>query len=286
MTDRLDEREQARRVEGRFTGARGVEIYWQGRLPAGEPTGVLLVVHGLGEHSGRYGNVEDAVLPDGWAVYGLDHRGHGRSGGRRTHLVRYDDWLADLDAFRRQVVARHDGLPVVMLGHSMGGQIALAYALEHQDTLSGLVLSAPALRNNSLPKATAAVLRSLALVAPTLRPAGIDTTKISKDPEVVAAYQADPLVHHGRPTLGLSSALFAQFDVLPERARELRIPVLMQHGDLDELVDPAGMRLLESTCGSPDRTVHWYEGLWHEIYNEPERDRPLSDLRKWLAAHR
>ena len=273
-------------AEGRLPGVGGVELFWQGVLPEGTPTGVLLVCHGLGEHFGRYANVSDALTPDGWAVYGPDHRGHGRSGGRRAHLDRYDDWLTDFDTFRRHVVDRHPGLPVFLLGHSMGGQIALAYALDHQDDLAGLVLSAPALASNAVPRAAVPVLRLLAKVAPTLRPAGIDGTKVSKDPAVVAAYRADPLVHQGNPTLGLSSALFAQFEVLPERARALRLPLLLQHGTADELTDPAGSRLLESTSGSPDQTVRWYEGLWHEIYNEPERERPLSDLREWLAAHR
>lgn len=278
--------DQPEHVEGRLGGARGVELFWQGWLPAEPPTGVLLIAHGLGEHAGRYGNVVDVLVPDGWAVYGLDHRGHGRSSGRRAHVDTYADWLADFDAFRRVVVARHEGLPVFLLGHSMGGQIALAYALDHQDDLRGLVLSAPALASDQVPKAALPVLKLLAKVAPTLRPAGIDTTKISKDPAVVAAYHADPLVHGGKPSLGLSFALVNQFGVLPERARELRLPLLLQHGSLDELTDPAGTRLLEETSGSPDQTVHWYEGFWHEIYNEPEREVPLKDLREWLAAHR
>jgi acylglycerol lipase len=271
--------------EGRLPGVGGVELFWQGWLPAGDPRGVVLLCHGLGEHAGRYGNVVDALVPEGWAVYGVDHRGHGRSGGRRAHLRRYAHWLADYDEFRHAVVARHPGLPVFLLGHSMGGQIALAYALEHQADLAGLVLSAPALANNTVPKAAVRALRAVGKVAPTLRPAGIDASKISKDPAVYAAYQADPLVHHGRPTLGLSSALVGQFQVLPERARDLRLPVLMQHGALDAIVDPSGFRRLEAACGSPDLTVRWYEGLWHEIYNEPERDVPLGDLRDWLAAH-
>jgi acylglycerol lipase len=278
--------DQQERVEGRLTGARDVELYWQGWLPAGPATGVVLLCHGLGEHSGRYGNVVDALVPDGWAVYGLDHRGHGLSGGRRAHLDDYADWLADYDTFRRAVVARHPGLPVFLLGHSMGGQIALAYALDHQDDLAGLVLSAPALASNAVPKQLVPLLMGLSRVARTLRPAGIDGTKVSKDPAVVAAYQADPLVYQGNPTLGLSASLFRQFGPLVERARGLRIPLLLQHGSADVLTDPAGTRALEAAHGSPDATVHWYEGLWHEIYNEPERDRPLSDLRDWLAAHR
>jgi alpha-beta hydrolase superfamily lysophospholipase len=277
---------QVQRVEGRLVGARDIELFWQGWLGRAEPTGVLLVVHGLGEHSGRYGTVVDALVPDGWAVYGFDHRGHGRSGGRRAHVESYDDWLADLDAFRRLVVARHPGLPVFLLGHSMGGQIALAYALDHQDELRGLVLSAPALENSSVPRAARPVLRALAAVAPRLRAKVVDVNKISKDPAVVAAYHADPLVHHGHPTLGLSLALLNRFAVLPERARELRLPLLLLHGTADELTDPAGSLLLERTSGSPDQTVRWYEGLWHEVFNEPERERPLADLRQWLAAHR
>lgn len=279
---------QVQQVEGRLAGARGVELFWQGWLPRGdvETTGVLLICHGLGEHGGRYRNVVDAVLPDGWAVYALDHRGHGRSGGRRAHLDDYADWLGDFDAFRRVVTARHPGLPVFLLGHSMGGQIALAYALDHQDALAGLVLSAPALASDAVPAAAVPVLTALAKVMPTLRPAGIDVTKVSKDPAVVAAYRADPLNHHGKPTLGLAARLYGAFDTLPERARALRLPLLLQHGTADALTDPAGTRLLESTNGSPDVTVRWYDGLWHEIYNEPERDLPLADLRDWLAAHR
>lgn len=275
----------AQHVEGRFTGARDVELYWRGTVPPA-PAGVLLVSHGLGEHSGRYRNVVEALLPDGWAVYGLDHRGHGLSGGRRAHLNAYADWIADLHSFRGLVTDCHPDLPLFLLGHSLGGQIALAYALDHPDGLRGLVLSAPALASNAVPRAAVPVLRALGRVAPTLRPAGIDATKVSKDPAVYAAYQADPLVHHGNPTLGLSAAVYAQFDVLPERARGLRLPLLLQHGLADELTDPAGSRTLERTSGSPDQTVRYYAGLWHEIYNEPERDGPLGDLREWLAARR
>jgi acylglycerol lipase len=272
-------------VQGRLDGARGARLFWQGWLPEASPRGLLLICHGLGEHSGRYRTVVDTVLPDGWTVYGLDLRGHGRSTGRRAHLESYADWLADLDTFRLLVAARHPGLPVMLLGHSMGGQIALAYALEQQAELAGLVLSAPALASNAVPRAAVGVLTRLAKLAPTLRPAGIDPAKISKDPAVVSDYRVDPLVHHGNPTLGLSAALVARFEELPRRASGIRLPVLLQHGLLDQLTDPAGSRRLAAAIGSADLTVHWYEGLWHEIYHEPERAAPLTDLRTWLAAH-
>ena len=273
-------------VQGRLPGVGGAELFWQGWLPAGEPTGVLLLSHGIGEHSGRYGTVVDTLLPDGWAVYGLDHRGHGRSGGTRVHVRRYDDLLQDFETFRREVVSRHPRLPVFLLGHSLGGQVALAYALRHQNRLTGLVLSAPALASDAVPAALVRVLSVVSRVLPTVRPVGIDTSAISSDPAVVDDYHADPLVHHGKPTLALGAAVYAQMDSLPARSADLRLPLLVQHGTADRLTDPAGTRKLDGASGSPDTTVRWYEGLWHEIYHEPGREAPLTDLRQWLAEHR
>jgi len=275
-----------RHVDGRLDGAGGVELYWQGWLPPGDATGVLLLCHGLGEHSGRYGNVVEALVPDGWAVYGVDHRGHGRSTGRRAHVRRYGDWLADYDAFRRLVAGRHPALPAFLLGHSMGGQIARAYALDHHDDLRGLVLSAPALTSGTVPRAAVAALSVLGRAAPTLRRGVVDLDRISKDTAVLAAYRSDALVHQGHPTLGLSLALATRMPLLLARARELHLPVLIMHGTADAVCEPAGSRALEAACGSPDMTVRWYDDLWHEIFNEPERDRPLADLREWLDARR
>ncbi|MFP5073117.1 lysophospholipase [Pseudonocardia nantongensis] len=273
-------------VHGRLPGVGGVDLYWQCWLPTGEPTGVLLISHGIGEHSGRYDPVVGTLLPDGWAIYGLDHRGHGRSGGTRVHVRRYDDLLQDFETFRRDVAARHPGLPLFLLGHSLGGQIALAYALRHQDRLSGLALSAPALVSDTVPARLVPVLALVARALPTLRPVGIDDSAISSDPAVVADYRADPLVHHGKPTLSLGAAIYAQMDSLPPRAVELRLPLLIQHGTEDRLTDPSGTRRLDEASGSPDTTVQWYDGLWHEIFHEPGRDAPLGDLRRWLAEHR
>ncbi|MDQ4118681.1 MAG: lysophospholipase [Actinomycetota bacterium] len=273
-------------AEGRLTGVDGVDLFWQGWLPDTAPTGVLLVSHGIGEHSGRYRSVVDELVPDGWAVYGLDHRGHGRSGGTRVHARRYQDLIDDLETFRRAVVARHPGLPVYLLGHSLGGQIALAYTVAHERELAGLVLSAPALASDAVPQALVPVLSVVARFLPTVRPVGIDDSKISSDPAVVADYREDPLVHHGKPTLALGAAIYEQMDELPGRVGDLRLPILVQHGTADALTDPAGTRTLEDASGSPDTTVRWYDGLWHEIYHEPRRAEPLADLREWLADHR
>jgi len=276
-------------VDGRLDGVEGVELYWQGWLPslessAGPPRGVLLICHGMGEHSGRYATVVDALVPDGWAVYGLDHRGHGRSGGVRVHLRHYADFLADLDTFRRMVATRNETRPF-LLGHSMGGQIALAYALDHQDDLAGLVLSAPALQAPPVPRAVRAVATALARVTPRLRRAVVDIATISRDEAVVTDYRTDALVHQGHPTIALSLALAEQMTLLPARVRDLRLPLLVQHGTDDRICPPDGSRALAESVGTDDLTVRWYDGLWHEIYHEPERERPLGDLREWLDRH-
>ena len=273
-------------VDGRLDGVEGVELYWQGWLPSlessgGPPRGVLLICHGMGEHSGRYATVVDALVPDGWAVYGLDHRGHGRSGGVRVHVSHYADFLADLDTFRRMVATRHETRPF-LLGHSMGGQIALAYALDHQDDLAGLVLSAPALQAPPVPRAVRAVATALARVTPRLRRAVVDIATISRDEAVVTDYRTDALVHQGHPTIALSLALAEQMTLLPARVRDLRLPLLVQHGTDDRICPPDGSRALGESVGTDDLTVRWYDGFWHEIYHEPERERPLADLREWL----
>ena len=275
-----------KQVDGLLTGGGHGTLFWQGWLPPESPTGVLMICHGLGEHSGRYQTVVDTLVPDGWAIYAVDLRGHGRSAGLRTHVDRYPDLLDDLDTLRTLVTERHPDLPQFLLGHSMGGQVALAYALYRRPLLAGLVLSAPLLAMNTVSPATVAVLRRVARLAPRLRPAGIDPTKVSKDPDVVADMQADPLVWHGNPTLGLSAALFNRCGPLLERARELQVPLLTQHGLADEITDPIGTARLAAIEGPAEKTALWYPGLWHEIYHEPERARPLADLRDWLDAHR
>jgi acylglycerol lipase len=273
-------------VEGRLTGVDGVGLYWQGWLPGNAPRGLLLICHGMGEHSGRYTTVREALVPDGWAVYGLDHRGHGRSRGARVHVRRYAHYLADFDTFRRAIVARHPDLRPFLLGQSMGGQIALAYALDHQPDLAGLVLAAPALSAGDVPRAVLPLLKLVARTVPTVRWAVVEPGGVCRDEADVAAKLADTLVHQGNPTLGLSLALAGQMAALPARTRELRLPLLLQHGTADRICRPDGTRALASSVGTDDLTVRWYDGFWHEIYHEPERERPLADLREWLAARR
>jgi len=196
-------------VEGSLAGSNGATLYHQAWMPEGQPVAVVMICHGLGEHSGRYGNVVEALVPAGYAVHALDHQGHGRSSGPRAHIRRYGDFLVDFDVFRGHVATRHPSAPLFLLGHSMGGNIALGYALEHQDQLRGLILSGPALTvPDDLPRLLLRLSGVLGRLTPRLRATALDATKISRDPAVVAAYRSDPLVFAGKFTAGLGSYVF------------------------------------------------------------------------------
>jgi lysophospholipase len=270
-------------TESTFTSFDGLSIYRQGWLPEGTPRGVVLLLHGLGEHSGRYEHVAAALVEAGYAVQALDHRGHGKSEGRRVYVKSYEEFQRDLLQFRRLVEAEHPGLPLVVMGHSMGGNLAVGHVLDHQDGVKALVLSGPALKlGDSLPKWQVKILLLIAKVAPKLRPQALDASTISRDPAVVAAYVADPLVHSGKVTAGLGAALIRAMRSFPARYPSLRLPVLLLHGTHDQLADIGGTKELERLAVNAQITSHYYEGLYHEVFNEPEQATVLADLTGWL----
>lgn len=274
----------AQRSEATFEAADGTTLFRRSWTPSDPPRSIVIVVHGLGEHSGRYDHVAEALTAEGHEVHALDHRGHGRSGGKRVHVRRFDEFVADLERFRT-IVAR-PGLPLVVLGHSMGGAIALDHVLRHGDAVTALALSGPALSTG--PEVTPfqmRVFRVIARIAPGLRVRGLPAEAISRDPAVVAAYRADPLVYTGRITAGLGSALLDEMAGFAHRFGDLRLPVLLLHGTADQLADVAGSRALEAAATDAAVTAHYYEGLYHEVFNEPERDRVIADLTSWLGEH-
>jgi lysophospholipase len=269
--------------EGIFASFDGLTIHHQSWLPDGAPKGVVMIVHGLGEHSGRYAHVAERLTAAGYAVHALDHRGHGKSEGKRVYVKSYDEFMADLIQFRGLVEAAHPGVPVFVLGHSMGGNLAMGHVLDHQDGLSGMVLSGPALKaGDALSPTKIKILTVLAKVAPGVRPEGLDASAISRDPAVVSAYRADPLVFTGKISAGLGAALFGAMERFPDRYASLTLPILIMHGTEDRLTNIDGSRELEAGATNADVTAHYYEGLYHEVFNEPEQARVLDDLVSWL----
>lgn len=272
-------------LEGSFTSFDGLTIFHQSWLPEGDPKGVVMLVHGLGEHSGRYGHVAGRLIAAGFAVHALDLRGHGRSDGKRVFVKSYDEFMADLIQFRGLIKSKHPGVPLYALGHSMGGNLVMGHVLDHQDGLAGMILSGPALKVGAdLTPTKIKIFTLVAKVAPGVRPEGLDADAISRDQAVVDAYRADPLVYTGKISAGLGAALIGAMQSFPERYDTLTLPVLVMHGTDDRLADVEGSRELEATASNADVTAHYYEGLYHEIFNEPEQGDVLNDLVTWLDA--
>lgn len=272
--------------DGFFRGARDQLIYYQFWLPDGEPRAVLLVAHGLGEHSGRYGNVVDHVVPLGYAVYALDHVGHGRSEGTRMYVERFSEYTTTLKTYCDMVRDWQPGRPILFLGHSVGATIAAAYALEHQQELAGLILSGAVLDvTGSAPPHVIALAKLLSTIAPKMGVSVIDATGLSRDPQVVQAYVDDPLVHRGKVPARLGAELVSAAQRVLAKASTITLPVLILHGSQDRVAGVRGSQALYDTVGSTDKTIHIYEGFYHEICNEPERTIVLNDIAQWLDAH-
>lgn len=270
-------------TEGTFTAFDGTTIFHRTWTPDGDAKAVVLLVHGLGEHLGRYQHVARRLTDAGYVVAALDHRGHGKSGGKRVFVKSYDEFMRDLAQFRRQVEGEHPGLPLVLLGHSMGGNLVMGHTLGNQSGITGIALSGAALKvGDDFSPIQRKIFSGIAKVAPGFRPQGLDASSISHDPAVVEAYLADPLVYTGKISAGLGAALFDAMDSFPDRYPSLALPIWIGHGTDDQLADVAGSHELEAGATNADIESHYYEGLAHEIFNEPEQDEVLGDLVAWL----
>jgi acylglycerol lipase len=267
-------------------GYLGRRLHTQRWLPERAARATVVLAHGLAEHTGRYGELARRLTARGLALYGLDHRGHGRSEGPRANIERFKYVVADLATLIAGVRAEHPDRPLFLLGHSMGGAVALSYALQNPTLLDGLLLSAPLLAvDPKVPALTRLAGRVLSVVAPSVGLLTLDANRISHDPVVVREYENDPLVFHGAIPARTLVELLAALRWLAARAPELRVPVLALHGTADRIVPLQFVAPVYARLGSPDCTVHRYEGLYHELFNEPERARVCADLEAWLDAH-
>jgi len=256
--------------EGNFTGYQDFNIYYQCWLPEGDTRAVLLIAHGFAEHSGRYGNVVNHFVPKGYSVYAPDHRGHGRSDGERVQVEHFSDYTRDLKTFFDIVRQENPDDKIFLVGHSMGSAISLVYVLRYQHELAGLITSGGGIARPGDPP-------------PTPRPTGqpLDTAFLSRDLAVIEAYENDPLVYRG--PIPQRSAVADMRSTLPERVTEIKLPVLVMAGNGGP--DGARSQVLYELIGSEDKTLKLYEGLLHEIFNEPEHPQVMADMEAWLEAH-
>ncbi len=260
-----------------------------------EPAGGVLIVHGYGEHSGRYGHVAHAFTEAGLRVFAYDQRGYGRSEGRRAYARSFDAYLDDLDRALQYIRPRtEENAPLFLFGHSMGGAVVLLHALERRRSLArhsparhvvgGLMLSSPAIEvDPDIAPLLRKAARVIGTVAPWLPVAKSPEGLISRDPDVVSEAEEDPLNYHGRVQARTGAELLRACQRIQARQHELEMPFLVIHGTADALTSPDASQRLYDAARSDDKTLQLYEGLYHETFNEPERDRVLADLRQWVT---
>jgi alpha-beta hydrolase superfamily lysophospholipase len=247
------------------------------------PRGSILLVHGLGEHSGRYGHVAQRLCALGLEVRGYDLRGHGRSGGPRGSVPRSDTLLADLRHVFHELAQRSDGTPPLLLGHSLGGTVAAMATLGGWVAPRALIMSSPALALHVSPPRSAAIAIARRLIPDVALPNRLPTDKLSHDEREVAAYRSDPLVHD-RITPRLYGFLAEAGAAVRRKPARLTVPTLLLAAGDDGLVDARGSRELAAALAPVTGAVHLYEDLRHELFNErePDRTRVLDDLAAWL----
>jgi alpha-beta hydrolase superfamily lysophospholipase len=271
------------RTERNFDGFGGVRIVYDVWTPDAPARAVIVLSHGLGEYARRYDHVAQRFGDAGLVTYALDHRGHGRSGGKRMLVRDISEYTADFDTLVRIATREHHGLKCVVLGHSMGGGIVFAYGVERPDNYDMMVLSAPAVAAQELVSPLMIVAaKVLGALVPGLPVQELDVAAISRDPAVVQAYNDDPLVYHGKVPAGVGRALLEVGETMPQRAPALTAPLLVVHGSDDRLIPVDGSRRLVECVGSTDVELKVYPGLYHEVFNEPERDQVLGDVVAWI----
>ncbi|HCX00957.1 MAG TPA: alpha/beta hydrolase, partial [Syntrophaceae bacterium] len=269
---------------GNFTAQDGTSIYWKGWTPDKAPKAVVHVIHGYAEHIDRYGNVVGELLPAGYAVFGTDHRGHGKSEGKRGHVKSFQEFIDDEKQFWHNIIqTKFPGIPYFVLGHSMGSLIAMNYVEQNAVGMKGLILSGTgSLPGKDIPKILLTIIKILSKILPAVHvKSPLPPEFISRDMDVVKAYIEDPLVYNViTPRLAYEMNRYVVIGA--QNSGKIKIPVLIQLGSRDTAF--SGQRELFEMIGSTDKTFKLYEGLKHEVYNELAADRAkvLADLKNWL----
>lgn len=268
-----------------FRSDDGLKLFSQSWVPQGEVRAVLALVHGIGEHSGRYSNLVDSISHSGFAVAAFDHRGHGRSPGKRGHINSWKEYREDVRAFLDYVRVRFPDRPVFLYGHSLGSLIVLDYVLAYPRGLAGLIVSGTALQPVGVARGH---LVALARVLSRLLPAfsvslGIDPSTLSRDAAVVQAYRDDPLVH-SRVTMRWGTESLAAIERVRSRAAEISLPLLVLHGEADRINSVEGGRELYQAVSSPDKQICIYPGGSHEPHNDVDHLIVSRDIARWLSS--
>lgn len=275
--------------DAKLDGNDGTAFYVRGWEPNNKkPKALIALIHGLGEHTGRYLHVGKTMTDAGYALVGVDLRGHGRSGGSRGHFPSLAAIMQDMRQFFKYLVQRYPDIPHFLYGHSLGGLLSLSYTLHYPAGLNGVIVTGAALRSPlQEQKVKVTMANVLGSLAPSIViPSGLDATTISRDADVVKKYVNDPLVHD-KTSLGLGKAAIKAVDFCFSHAKEFKPPLLIMHGAADKLTYPSGSEDFARLAreNNTDVTLKLWEGLYHEVHNEPEKAEVFKLMLEWLDKH-
>ena len=268
-----------------FKGVGGLNIFARAFRPETQtPRAVVVIAHGVNSHSGYYIWVGEQLSAAGFAVYALDHRGRGRSDGERYFVHTVDEYATDLATFVDLAKSREPGLPVFLLGHSAGGVISSIYTLEHQRELAGFICESFAFQVYA-PEFALAVVKGLSHLAPHAHVLKLPIPEFSRDPKVIEAMLADPMIKDEVQPTSTVAALVRADERLKKEFPLIELPVLILHGTTDKVTKPAGSQMFYDKAGSTDKTLKLYEGHAHDLLNDLGKEQVLGDIRAWIEAH-
>ena len=269
--------------EESIKGPSGLNIFVRSWHPAEKPRGTVVIVHGFNAHSGQYAWVAEQLVATGLAVYALDLRGRGKSDGERFFVEKMSDYVDDVAAVMELVKSREAGPPVFLLGHSAGGVVSCLYALERQSDLAGLICESFAFQVPA-PDFALAALKGLSHLAPHAHVLKLKNEDFSRDPEVVAEMNSDPLIaHEVQPTLTMAEMVRAD-ERLKQEFSNITLPVLILHGTSDRAAKPNGSQVFFDSAGSADKTLKLYEGHFHDLLHDLGKETVMADIKEWITA--
>jgi alpha-beta hydrolase superfamily lysophospholipase len=270
--------------DGTFTSTGGVNIFFRTWRPSDKPRGVVVIVPGFNSHSAYYAWAAGQLVRSGLAVYALDLRGRGKSDGERFYVDQFADYVSDVAGFVALAKSQEPGLPAFLLGHSAGGVVACVYAIDNQAQLAGLICESFAFQVPA-PDFALAVLKGLSHVAPHAHVLRLKNEDFSRDPGVVAAMNADPLIaHETQPTRTVAAMVIADERLKKEFPR-ITLPLLIVHGTADKATRPSGSQLFYDQAGSSDKTLKLYEGHFHDMLNDVDKEIVIADITAWIDKH-
>ena len=271
--------------ETSWIGKDGLKFYSKGWEPDGKPKAAVALVHGLGEHIGRYAHVGAAFAEAGYALMGFDLRGHGQSAGVRGHTPSVEAYMQDIDLLLEHVRQRYPGLPMFLYGHSLGAILALNYGLRRKPELKGIIATSPALHTElENQPVKVAMARILGTLAPTvLMNGGLQTSHLSHDPQIEKLYVSDPLVHD-KISLGFGKLMYENIRWTLAHAPEFPLPLLMMHGTQDTIAYPSSSEEFAKAAGGKATLVLWKD-LYHETHNELNKAEVIQTTIRWMDEH-